>query len=131
MTETITSLVGIIHTILPFTGPTLFVLTVLTFFGWLIARASSDPSSRVLWEDLILDTTSGKTSPYKLGYLVGVIVSTWVVTTLTDRNSLSYDIFGMYLTYLLGGASWNSFISKKNRGNQPPSDDSVGGLPPQ
>lgn len=98
---------------LPFSSPTWFVIFVLVFITWLVAQASKDPSNRVRWEDMIIDTTSGKTSPYKLGYLVGMIVSTWTITTLVDKSAITFDMFGMYLTYLLGGASWNAFINKK------------------
>lgn len=117
---------------LPFSGPTWFVFFILAFITWLIAKASQDPDNRVRWEDMIIDSTTGRTSPYKLGYLVGMIVSTWTITTLVDKSSLTFDLFGMYLTYLLGGASWNAFISKKMAPpTQEPSSSDTDLLPPK
>jgi len=86
------------------------------------------PNSRVSWEDLVIDTNTNKTSPYRLGYLVGIIVSTWTVMTFVDRNALSMDVFATYLTYLLGGAGWNSFVKNKSGTPQGSTPDD---LPPQ
>jgi len=99
---------------IPFTGPTWFVLILLGVFVVIFARASANSKSRISWEDLVLDSSTDKTSPYKLGYLVGVIISTWTIVTYVDKSVLTYDTFGLYLTYLLGGAGWSSFIKSKN-----------------
>lgn len=98
---------------IPFTGATWFVIATLALFVILFARASHDPKSPIRWEDMVIDSSNDRASPYKLGYLVGVIVGTWIVLTFTDHDKLTYDIFGMYLTYLLGGAGWNSFLKNK------------------
>lgn len=108
----VTSL-GSIFQAFPFTASTWFVLGILAFFIWLFSIANKSPNSPVNWEHMIVDTSSNRTSPYKLGYLIGLIVGTWIVVTLTDQSTLTYDIFGLYLTYLLGGAGWNAFIKSK------------------
>lgn len=97
--------------LIPFSGATWFLLAIITFFVIIFVRANHDPNSPVAWEDLIIDTITKKASPYKLGYLIGLIVATWVVVAITDAGKLSIDIFGAYLTYLLGGAGWG--IAKK------------------
>ena len=101
-------------TALPFTGATWFVIAIMTFFTWLFMKASNDPISKLSWEDLILDQSNNKASPYKLGYLIGVIVGTWVIITFADQGKLTWDIFCGYLTFLLGGAGWNSYLKGKN-----------------
>lgn len=98
---------------IPFSGPTWFVLAVLAFFVWLFARGSTDSTNPIKWEHLVIDSANDRASPFKLGYLIGLIVGTWIVVSFSDRDKLTYDIFGMYLTYLLGGASFNSFIKAK------------------
>lgn len=97
---------------IPFSAATWFVLATLVFFVWLFAKASKSKNSFVMWEHLIVDSNNDRASPYKVGYLVGLIVATWIVVTLMDKDKLTFDMFGTYLTYLLGGAGVNSFVKK-------------------
>jgi len=101
---------------IPFSSATWIVIGVLTFFIWLFTKAHKDPNSPVRWEHLITDSYNDRTSPYKLGYLIGVIVSTWLVIFLAnkEKGELSFDIFGTYLAFLLGGAGWNSYMKNRN-----------------
>ena len=103
-----------VHTwaLIPFSFATWFVVFVLGFFVWLFSKASQNPNSAVSWEHLIIDSANDRASPYKLGYLVGVIVSTWIVITFADGGKLTFDIMGTYLTFLLGGASVNAYFKK-------------------
>ena len=103
---------------IPFSAATWFVLATLIFFVWLFAKASKSVHSPVMWEHLIVDSSNNRASPYKVGYLVGLIVATWIVVALMDKDKLTFDIFGTYLTYLLGGAGVNSFV-KKDTGAAP------------
>lgn len=107
-------MIGAMFASIPFRGATWFTLSTLFFFVWLFAKASRDPKSPVKWEHLIIDSTNDRASPYKVGYLIGLIVGTWVIVRMSDGDRLTYDIFGMYLTYLLGGASVNSYLKGKN-----------------
>ena len=106
-----------IYAAIPFSAPTWFVLFVLSFFVWLFAQANKDPKSPVQWEHLVIDASTDRASPYKLGYLVGLIVATWLVVYLVDKDKLGLDIFGAYLTYLLGGTGINIF--KRDRPTPP------------
>lgn len=103
---------------IPFSAATWFVLATLIFFVWLFAKASKSVHSPVMWEHLIVDSSNNRASPYKVGYLVGLIVATWIVVALMDKDKLTFDMFGTYLTYLLGGAGVNSFV-KKDTGAAP------------
>jgi len=50
---------------------------------------------------------------------VGVIISTWTILDMEDHKILTPEMFGIYLTYLLGGASWSAWI--KTKGSVDPS----------
>lgn len=107
---------------IPFSSSTWIVMFVLGFFVWLFAKADGDKSSPLNWEHLMIDEETSRASPYKLGYLIGLIVSTWLVITMESTGALTFDIFGTYLTYLLGGAGWNSFVKSKQYLNSRPPD---------
>ena len=107
------SIADFIRTILealPFAKATWFVIFVLGFSVLLFMRASKNPNSKVNWEDMIIDSSTNRTSPYKLGYLIGVIVSTYVVITFMDGGKLGLDVLGAYLTYLVGGAGFTEWL---------------------
>lgn len=106
------------------------MLATLVFFVWLFVKADHDTNSPVRWEHLIVDSNNDRASPYKVGYLVGLIVGTWIILTLTDRDKLTMDMFGVYLTYLLGGAGVNSWAKRGDSGSayQQPFDQPT---PPQ
>lgn len=123
----IESFVGKLVTIwglIPFSFATWFVLFVLGFVVWLFRKANSNPHSTVNWEHLIVDSANDRASPYKLGYLIGVIVSTWIVITFANGDKLSFDILGTYLTFLLGGAGVNSYFK-----NSTSNATNVNGIP--
>ena len=101
-----------IYDLIPFSSATWLVLGVLSFFIWLFAKASRDPKSAINWEDLFLDHDTGKVSPYKLGFMVGMIVGTWVIVNFADSGKLTWDLFVGYLAFLVG-ANWSAAQSKK------------------
>lgn len=118
MIDTIISSISRVVALNPFSIATWFVIGLLLFFLWLFMQANKDPKSPVAWEDLIVNTDTERTSPYKLGYLIGLIVSTWIVITFADTDKLTFDIFGLYLSFLLGGAGWAAFMQMKAGNNQ-------------
>lgn len=100
----------------PFSSATWVVLAVLGFFVWLFRKAHNDPNSPIEWEHLIISSETNRADPYKLGYLVGLIVASWIVIRFMDGDKLTWDIFGGYLMYLLGGAgvaTWKSTAENK------------------
>jgi hypothetical protein len=113
MFESIIAKIAIVGAMNPFSFATWFVLLTLGFFIWLFAKASTDKKSLVNWEHLIVDSSTDRASPYKLGYIIGIIVSTWIVITFADGGKLSFDILGTYLSFLLGGAGVN-ILGKKS-----------------
>lgn len=107
---------------IPFTGATWFIIAFFVFFMWLFARASNSPNSPVQWEHLLIDSNNNRASPYKVGFLIGMVVSTFIVLTMNDQGKLNFDIFGLYLTFLLGGSSWNALMKTKET-TLPPKGD--------
>jgi hypothetical protein len=118
MFELVVHSVGTFLSSLPFSSATWFVIATLVFFIYLFAKANKNPNSPIRWEHLLIDSSNDRVSPYKLGYIIGLIVGTQIVLTFLDSGKLSFDIFGTYLTYLLGGASVNS-ITKKDKVEAP------------
>lgn len=115
MFESIISGIRAVFNAMPFTAASWAVIITLVMFVWLFSKASRDPNSPIKWEHLIIDSSSDRASPYKMGFLVGGLVGTWIVVSLADKDKLSFDIFGLYLTYLLGGTSMSSFFKSRNK----------------
>lgn len=107
------AIINAIFNSIPISGVTWIVLAIIAFVVFIVIKADDEGTLR--WEDLIVDDELNKISPYKLGFLIGIIVSTWVVISLADRDMLSFDILALFLSYLLGGAGWSEFISRKHR----------------
>lgn len=122
MIQTIISYISSVFAVIPFSGATWFTILTLVFFTWLFAKASRDPLNPIKWEHLIIDSNNNRASPYKLGYLIGVIVSTWIVIRFADRATLTFDILGMYLTFLVSGAGINTFAKAKETRQAQPDD---------
>lgn len=98
---------------IPITGATWLVVGILAFFIWLFTKAQRNPNSAFDWEHFFIDSETNRASPYKLGYMIGIIVGTWVIISFADGNKLTWDIFGGYLMYLLGGAGWATTMKSK------------------
>jgi hypothetical protein len=111
--DTLLTKVSAAYVAIPFSAATWSVIMTLAVFVYLFSKASRDPKSPIRWEHLIVDSQNDRASPYKLGFMLGMIVGTWIVVNFADKDKLTFDIFGMYLTYLLGGASWSTFMKTK------------------
>ena len=100
-------------------SPQLFFLASLFAIAiYLLFKAAHRDEQAVDWVDLIIEPTTGKLSTTKLGHLVGLIISSWAVVSLTDSDKLTYDIFGLYLAYAGGTAGWSSYLKAKFGNNK-------------
>ena len=117
--EQVFTIVGSFFSMIPFSAATWFVLLNMAFFVWLFAKADQRSDNPVHWEHLVIDSQNNRASPYKVGYLIGVIVSTWIVIKISDAGNLSLDIFGAYLACLVTGAGVNSYAKVKQYGSSP------------
>lgn len=97
----------------------IFLLIFAIIIAYMLFKATTREENSIDWTDLITDTSgSGKLSTIKVGQLTGLFISSWVIVTLTERNALSFDIFGIYLAFVGGGAGWSSYLKAKF--NTPP-----------
>jgi hypothetical protein len=94
-------------------APTWMILGIVAGIVWLFYHGNNDPKNPLRWEDLVIDTTNNRASPYKFGYMVGVIVSTWVIIQYAVQFKLGIDLFATYLMYLVGGVGWMAFVQGK------------------
>ena len=92
-------------------NPAIIVLMLFVGIFYVLNKASKNPTSPIHWHHLIIDSKTNRSSAYKLGYIIGVVVSTWIVLTLATKGTLSYDVLGIYLSYLIGGV----FIQSKDK----------------
>ncbi|TFH08281.1 MAG: hypothetical protein E4H14_06745 [Candidatus Thorarchaeota archaeon] len=113
MLELIITKISAVFAAIPFSTATWMVLGILMLLVWLFSKAHRNPDSRVDWEDLILDHDTDRVSPYKVGYLIGVIIGTWIIIRLSDADKLTWDILSGYFLYLLGGAGTSMMTADK------------------
>ena len=93
-----------------FSPATWFLLIAFLVMVSAITRAHLNPKSRLDWEDLLLDEHTFKMSLIKLGQMIGIIVSTWVVIDIVDtKHSIGVEILLAYLAFLLGGYGISTF----------------------
>jgi hypothetical protein len=95
----------------------------LLVFVWLLARLHNSNSSAFLIDGLLVDDR-GKSSVSKLGELVALIVSTWVVVHMSIGNELTFDIFTAYLAVWAANRGLRHFINSKYSSKNEPSDQS-------
>jgi len=84
-----------------------FVVLILWFAHYL----RKDPVASPL--DLVTEPLRGRLSAAKIGQLTGLIVSTWIVVTMTMKGTITYDIFGLYLLYVAGVDLYGKFLRTK------------------
>lgn len=98
----------------------LALLVVLA--AWLVFHLRK-PETRATPLDLITTPDTGRLSAAKVGQLVGLIVSTWVIITLTTKDSLSLDLFLCYLTYVAGVDLFGKFLRWKSSSDSTASEE--------
>lgn len=88
----------------------LFLLLVLTC--WFAYHLKRDPRANPL--DLITSPVTGRLSAAKIGQLVGLVVSTWVVISFTASEKLGVDLFLAYLAYVAGVDLFGKYLRSKD-----------------
>lgn len=75
------------------------------------AHKSSDSKFSVF--DYLIDPATGKASITKTLQVTAGITATWVVVKLAVDNTLTVDMFGVYLAALGVSEAWSRFIGAK------------------
>jgi hypothetical protein len=68
-------------------------------------------------KDIIVDTSTGKVSLYKIGQVVALIISTWIIVHETKSNRLSEWLFLSYMAIWSGTNLAKAIIEKNNPKN--------------
>lgn len=96
------------------------VLSTRTFWIFLIilvvlvAFWRAQKRGELKWTDMITAPGSSKLSLSKVGQSIGIVISSWAIIIMVDKDKLSSEIFGVWLAFLLGGAGWSSYLKAKN-----------------
>lgn len=91
------------------TYPLLILLA--TIFIWFIYHLRKSDTANPL--DLITSPDTGRLSAAKIGQLVGVVVSSWVIISAASAGRLSYELFFLYLIYTAGVDLFGKWIRAK------------------
>lgn len=95
---------------------TAFLLLILfTLALWLYFHVKRDITASPI--DLITNP-DGRLSAAKIGQFIGMIVSTWVVVKMTGQQTLTFDIFAIYLTYIAATDGFTKFLRFKTMSSQ-------------
>lgn len=88
-----------------------FFLVILL---WLAYHIKEDNRANPL--DLVTSPIDGRLSAAKIGQVVGLVAATWVVVTLAIKDTLSAEVFGLYLAYIGGVDAYGKYLRMKIRG---------------
>lgn len=90
-----------------------FLMFVLIAFAYMFYNATRRAEKSLDWTDLVTDKGTNNVSITRLSQLIGLIVGTWVIITLTMSGSITYDVYGMYLSFIIGGSGWSNYLKAK------------------
>ena len=85
----------------------------MAVFIVLLFRLHNSKHSKFMVDNLLVDDTTGKASTSKMGELIALVVSTWIVVHLTINSTLTADFMGMYLAAWVLNRGFRHFVSKK------------------
>ena len=93
--------------------PTFILLLIgMVAFIVLIAYWHASPSSDFDLRYMLVDITTGKASLYKVGQLIALLASTWVLIRETHNDRLNEWLFGAYMVAWAGVNLANKVIDK-------------------
>jgi hypothetical protein len=69
-------------------------------------------------KEIIVDTETNTVSLYKLGQVLALLISTWVLINETRAGRLNEFLFTMYMISWAGANSLNKYIDNKGKTDQ-------------
>ena len=109
-----------------FSPATWFLMISIIVFIMAIIRASLSKTSKLDWEDMLVDQLTQKMSVTRLGQLVGIIIGSWVIITIVDaKKEIGIEVFGTYLAFLIGAYGLNNYFKNGSGGQPLPPPDKV------
>jgi hypothetical protein len=95
-----------IDTVILITGVLLVLITLVVWHKG---------ESRFDLKEIIIDTEKQHVSLYKLGQVLALLISTWVLVNETRAGRLNEFLFTTYMLSWAGANSLNRFIDSRNR----------------
>lgn len=80
---------------------------------WLAWRATKNNTSQFNFEDLLIDSRTGKTSLYKVGQFIALALSSWGFVFLTLGGKLTEFYFGLYMATWASAPVANKWLESK------------------
>lgn len=86
----------------------------LLFLGmWGIIRVVNDADNDIAWWHFFATRSKdGKTygDITKIGILVGIVASTFIVVSLGEKDELDWTVFGIWLVFISGSESFSKWV---------------------
>lgn len=98
-----------VDTVILITGVLLVLITLVVWHK---------DESRFDLKEIIVDTETNTVSLYKLGQVLALLISTWVLINETRAGRLNEFLFTMYMVSWAGANSLNKYIDNKNKSKQ-------------
>jgi len=113
----------------------IWAMMILFIFGVIVYGLDKARRTKCIdWVDLVtsVDQATGEVqaSATKIMQLIGGITGTFIVVKLTLQNTINWDIFGIYLTYVAGVEGFSRFMLAKYGVMTPPPPAPVVVTPP-
>lgn len=80
---------------------------------WLAWRASKSTKSQFNFEDILLDSKTGRTSLYKVGQFIALALSSWGFVFLTLGDKLTEFYFGLYMATWASAPVANKWLEQR------------------
>jgi hypothetical protein len=100
-----------IDTVILITGVLLVLITLVVWHKG---------ESRFDLKEIIVDTETNTVSLYKLGQVLALLISTWVLINETRAGRLNEFLFTMYMISWAGANSLNKYIDNKRKSDKNP-----------
>ena len=97
-----------------------YILMVL-MFGFIMYRAHKSSESKFNAYDYLIDPTTGKASISRTLQMTAGATATWTIIKEASMNSLSVEMFLVYLASMGLSEGYAKYITYKTQSTQPPS----------
>ena len=88
-------------------------ILIFALLGLIIYKAHKNADSAFNVFDYILDPATRKASISRTGQCLAILTSTWIVAKMSIANTLTVEIFAVYLAALGVSEAWSKFVGAK------------------
>jgi hypothetical protein len=94
-------------------NPMAFVLLIIAILGVVVLWSIQAKRDNFDLRSMITDNRTHQPSIHKMGELVALIVSTWLIVYLALNNRIDNNYFGLYMAVWAGAQVANNWIGNK------------------